>query len=140
MSSRTLWHQSDRETPADQARRTIHQAEAALQALWAVFDAQLDPVAHQDAPKMFGRTLTALGAALQAAQTLVGAYDYFLARCLEAGMSPADAAAAWDMHSSEAFEAEIVEAEAVGPNALRMIDDRLLARLGIAPQRGTNHA
>jgi hypothetical protein len=44
-----------------------------------------------------------------------------------------DAAAAWDMHSSEAFEAELVEAERYGPNALRMIDAALLARLGIAP-------
>jgi hypothetical protein len=48
-------------------------------------------------------------------------------------MSPADAAAAWDIHSSETFEAALVEAESYSPNALRMIDDRLLARLEIPP-------
>ena len=41
--TKIIWHQSDRETPMAQARRTIMQAEATLESLWAVFDAQLDP-------------------------------------------------------------------------------------------------
>jgi hypothetical protein len=73
--------------------------------------AQLVAWPDRDTPTMFGRVLRHLSQAMQAAQTLIEAYDYYLARCLEAGIGPEDAAAAWDIHSSEAFEAELVEAE-----------------------------
>jgi hypothetical protein len=82
---------------------------------------------------MFGRILGHLSTALLQGQTLLEAYDYFQVRCAEAGISPEDAAAAWDMHSSEAFEADIIEAESYGPNAMRMIDETILARLRIPP-------
>jgi hypothetical protein len=140
-ATKIIWKQEDRESPADQARRAIHQAEAALESVWSIWDAQLDVLAHRpDLPKMCGRTITALWTAIQTAQTLVEGYDYYLARCAEAGISPEDAAAAWNMHSSEAFEAELVEAESCGPNALRMIDETILARLGVPPQGETARA
>jgi hypothetical protein len=134
--SNIIWKQADRETPTDKERRTLHQAEAALEVLWAIWDTQLDTLYHRDAPKMFGRVLKQLNAAIHAAQTLVEAYDYYQARCAEAGITPEDAAAAWDMHSTEAFEAELVDAESVGPNAMRMIDEKILATLGIPPHQG----
>ena len=82
---------------------------------------------------MLRRAVDQLSTAISTARILVEAYDYYLARCIEAGISPEDAAAAWNIHSSEPFEAEVVEAESYGPNAMRMIDEHILAKLGIAP-------
>jgi hypothetical protein len=131
-SPNLIWHQADRDTPSEQERRSILQAEAAVKALWAIYDAELASL-QQRAPKMFSRILGQLSTALNQAQTLLEAYDYYQVRCAEAGISPEDAAAAWDTHSSDAFEADIIEAESYGPNAMRMIDETILARLRIPP-------
>lgn len=132
MTTKHIWRQQDRETPMQQARRTILQAEASLHALWGVYDADLDDLRYRG-PAMFQRTLADLATVLNATRTLFEAYDYFLARCAEAGMTPEAAHTAWDEHSTEEFEAEMVEAERAGPNAMRMIDETILARLGIPP-------
>jgi hypothetical protein len=102
----------------------------------AMKDAELDRLRSHHV-KMFPRVIDELGDALHAALTLVRAYDYYIARCTEAGIPPKDAAVAWNIHSSEAFERELVEAESYGPNALRLVDTQILAKLGIAPHEAT---
>jgi hypothetical protein len=93
--SNIIWTQAERETPMEQERRAVLQAEAAVKALWAIYDAELETLRHR-APRMFGRVPARLSGALTQAQTLLETYDYFLARYAEAGLSPEDAAAAWE--------------------------------------------
>jgi len=64
---------------------------------------------------------------------LLEAYDYFLARCQEGGITLEQEEAAWQVHSSAAFEAELIEAESYGPNAIHMIDEQILTHLGLPP-------
>ena len=79
------------------------------------------------------RVLRPLHEALWHTRILLDAYDYFLARCQEAGLTLEQAEAAWQVHSSPAFEAELVTGESYGPNALRMVDEQILAHLGLPP-------
>jgi hypothetical protein len=134
MSSSILWRQEDRETDAEKERRLLHKAQGALQGIWAIVETQLDePFGHRTEPAMLGRVVKHLTTALNAAQTLIDAYEYHLARCLEASLSPETAATAWQLHSSEVFEAELIEAESYGPNFMRLVDETILAPLGIGP-------
>jgi hypothetical protein len=130
--TKILWNQADRETPQERERRTILQAQGLLAAMQHICDEGLDGVWHR-APKLFERLGHTLQDALTAARVWLEAYDYFQARCAEAGMSPEDAAAAWDLHVTPEFERELVEAEGYGPNAIRMLDETVLRTLQIAP-------
>ena len=64
---------------------------------------------------------------------LLEAYDCFLARCQEGGITLEQEEAAWQVHSSAAFEAELIEAESYGPNAMHLIDEQILTHLGLPP-------
>ena len=64
---------------------------------------------------------------------LLEAYDYFLARCQDGGITLEQEEAVWQVHSSAAFEAELIEAESYGPNAIHMIDEQILTHLGLPP-------
>ena len=139
MMSNIIWHQADRETPNQTAVRNIHQAEAVLRSLQGVLHEELADW-HKHPMQMLGRVYEQVSTALNVALTLAEAYDYFLHRCLEAGMSAEDAQAAWNIHSSAAFEAEVVEAESYGPNAMRMIDATILSKLHIAPLEAPEHS
>jgi hypothetical protein len=96
-----------------------------------MYDIQVD-VTRQEGI-FYQRVLGFLSGALYHTRTLLEAYDYYLARCAEAGLTAEQAHTAWQIHSSPEFEAEIVEAESYGPNALRMIDEQVLRPLGIGP-------
>ena len=52
-------------------------------------------------------------------------------------MTAAQAHAAWEAHSSPAFEAELIEAESYSPNALLMVHTQILSHLGIVPHEET---
>ena len=82
---------------------------------------------------LYARALHPLSEQLDAATTLIEAYDCYLARCAAAGLTPERATAAWEAQSTPAWEAELVEAEADGPNALPMVDAQILAALGLPP-------
>jgi hypothetical protein len=113
------------------ARRDILTALAQLRGMESLCDDTLERLQQQ--PVFYKRVLTPLLEALWHTRILLDAYDYFLARCQEAGLTPDQAEAAWQVHSSPAFEAELIEAESYGPNALRMIDEQILAKLGLKP-------
>jgi hypothetical protein len=130
-TSKLIWHQSDREAPLPRARREVQALTTVLQGAYAMYEDQVGLSSHE--VPFYARTLAPVTTALTAAQTLLRAYDYYLARCQEAGRSLDEAQAAWQVHSSPAFEAEIVEAESYGPNAMDMIDREVLAKMGIAP-------
>jgi hypothetical protein len=134
MTTKHIWSQRDRETPMEQTRRDVVTAVAALRHLRAVFEESLEGLyRHQDPSALFARALQPLSEQLNATTTLVEAYDYYLARCAEAGLTPERATAAWEAQTSPAWEAEVVEAEAYGPNALPMVDAQILAALGLPP-------
>ena len=132
MPTKIIWHQKDREDAPTRARRTLIEAEAALSAMWDLYDGRLEHLTASG-PALLTRALKPLSEALLRARTLVDAYDYYVTRCLEAGLTPEQAHAGWDEWSSEDFEADLVEAESYGPNAIAMIDETILARLGIVP-------
>jgi len=113
------------------ARRDILTALAQLRGMESLYDDTLERLQQQ--PVFYKRVLTPLHEALWHTRILLDAYDYFLARCQEAGLTPDQAEAAWQVHSSPAFEAELIEAESYGPNALPMVDTQLLAKLGLKP-------
>jgi hypothetical protein len=126
-----IWRQADRETGLVKARRDLLLALGAVDGLSALSDGHLDRLRHE--PVFYARALTPLFEALSLTRILLEAYEYFLARCQEAGMSLDDAQAAWQVHSSPEFEGELLDAERYGPNAMAMIDQHILARLGIGP-------
>ena len=64
---------------------------------------------------------------------LLEAYDCFLARCQDGGITLEQEEAAWEVHSSAAFAAELIEAESYGPHAMHMIDEQILTHLGLPP-------
>ena len=127
-----IWRQADRESPMEQARRASLAASTALESMYAIYDALLDTAGYEDSA-FYTRVLGEASSALLKARTLLEAFEYFLARCSEAGLTPEQAHAAWHIHSSPAFEAELVEAEALGPNAMGMIDRQVLAKMGLKP-------
>jgi hypothetical protein len=113
------------------ARRDLLTALAQVRAMESLYEDTLERL--RQAPVFYQRVLTSLHETLWHTRTLLEAYDYFLARCAEAGFTPEQAEAAWQVHSSPAFEAELIEAESYGPNALPMVDEQILAKLGLAP-------
>ena len=127
----TIWSQVDRETGIVKARRDLLTTLACVNGMEDMYDAQLERIAQQ--PVFYERVLTPLTTMLWHTRILLEAYDYFLARCLEAGITLDQAQAAWQVHSSAAFEAELIEAESYGPNALHMIDAQILSHLGLGP-------
>jgi hypothetical protein len=127
----TIWSQADREPPLLRARRDILTALAQVRGMESLYEDTLERL--QQEPIFYQRVLKPLHATLWHTRILLEAYDYFLARCLEAGISLDQAEAAWQIHSSPAFEAELVEAESYGPNAMHMIDTQVLCHLGLAP-------
>jgi hypothetical protein len=131
MPTKTIWNQADRETGLAKARREVLMALASVRSLEAIHDAALEAVQQQ--PIFYARVLTPLAERLWHTRILLEAYDYFLARCQEAGVSLDQAQAAWQVHSSPEWEAELREAESYGPNAMGMIDEQILRHLGIAP-------
>lgn len=134
MTTKHIWSQKDRETPMEQARREVLTAVAALRHLRAVFEESLDGLYRHNAPStLYARALQPLSERLNDASTLLDAYDYYLARCAEAGLTPERATAAWEAQSTPAWEAEVVEAESYGPNAMHMVDEQILAALGLPP-------
>jgi hypothetical protein len=137
-----FWRQADREAPLPRARRGVQAMTTVLQGAYAIYEDQIGlrvGLSPHEVP-FYARTLAPVTTALWAARTLFEAYDYYLARCEEAGLSLDDAHAAWQVHSSPAFEAELVEAEADGPNAMGMIDRQVLAKMGIAPHEDLDDA
>jgi hypothetical protein len=127
----TIWSQADRETPMLRARRDLLTTLATVTGMDAMYDAQVERIQQQ--PVFYDRVLKPLATTLWHTRILLEAYDYFLARCQEAGISLDQAQAAWQVHSSPAFEAELIEAESYGPNAMHMIDTQILCHLGLAP-------
>jgi hypothetical protein len=113
------------------ARRDILTALAQVEGMARLYEDTLERLAQE--PVFYQRVLTPLHELLWQTRHLLEAYDYFLARCLEAGITRDQAEAAWQVHSSPAFEAELVEAESYGPNILHMIDTQILCHLGLAP-------
>ena len=126
-----IWGQADRESPMGRARRDIVTALSQVRGMESLYEDHLERLQQQ--PVFYQRVLTPLHDALWHTRTLLEAYDYFLARCGEAGVSLDQADAAWQVHSSPAFEAELIEAESYGPNALHMVDEQILAALGLPP-------
>jgi hypothetical protein len=116
----------------ERARRESLTVLATVTGMTDLYDGQLEAISAQPAI-FYERVLGYLQRALYDTRTLVEAYDYYLARCAEAGVTPDQAHAAWQVHSSPDFEGELGAAEAYGPNAMRMIDEQILAKLGIAP-------
>jgi len=133
MATKLTWHQEDLDTAPARTLRELHKAQSALEVAGDLVDNQLNPLRAEGGPTMFTRALTQFETTLSAMETLTKAYEYYLVRCLEAGLSPAAAATAWNIHSSEAFEDELIEAERHGPNAMQMIDISILRILGIPP-------
>src|SRR5712691_11474922 len=131
-TTKHIWRQADRETPMEQARRASLAASAALSSMWGIHDALLDSAGY-DEVAFYKRVFRELVTTLSTTRTLLEAYEYFLARCAEAGLSPEQAHTSWQVHSSPAFEAELVEAEALGPNAMGMIDRQILRPMGLKP-------
>jgi hypothetical protein len=132
----TIWSQADREPPMLRARRDVLTMLATVNGMDAMYDAHLERIAQQ--PVFYERVLKPLATTLWHTRTLLEAYDYFLARCGEASITLDQAQAAWQVHSSEAFEAELIEAESYGPNAMRMIDEQILRHLGLGPHDETS--
>ena len=133
MTTKQIWSQKDRETPMEQARREVLTAVAALRHLRAVFEESVDSMYSRSDRTLYARALQPLSESLSDASILLEAYDYYLARCAEAGLTPERATAAWEAQSSPGWEAEVIEAEAVGPNAMHMVDAQILAALGLPP-------
>ena len=131
MPTNTIWSQEDRETPMLRARRTLLTTLASVTAMEAIYDRHVERT--QQEPVFYERVLIPLQTALWHTRTLLEAHDYSLARCLEAGVSLDHAHAAWQVHSSPTFEAELIEAESYGPNAMHMIDEQILRHLGLPP-------
>jgi len=131
MHTKQIWRQEDREDSMAAARRTVIKATTTLAGFWALYEADLEGVRYKT--PIYDRALKPLTDALNAARTLLEAYDYFLARCAEAGLTAVQAHAAWEAQSSPAWEAELVDAESYGPNALRLVDEHILSHLGIVP-------
>jgi len=132
-TTKIIWRQEDRETPMERARRASLTASAALASMWGIHDALLDTTGYRDDVAFYDRVFGSLTSALTTARTLLEAYEYFLARCAEAGLTPEQAHTSWQVHSSPAFEAELVNAEEFGPNALGMIDRQILRPMGLQP-------
>jgi hypothetical protein len=121
----------------ERARRDILTALAGVTGMEALYDDHLERLQLQQEPVLYARALKPLHELLWHTRTLLEAYDYFLARCQDAGLSVEQAQAAWQVHSSPAFEAEMIEAESYGPNAMRMIDEQILHHLGLPPHAAT---
>ena len=126
-----IWHQQDRESGLTLARRHVLTTLASVEAMYHMADGALED--RRRTPVFYQRALQPLLTAINQTQTLLEAYDYFLARCQEGGITLDQAEAAWQVHSSAAFEAELIEAESYGPNAMRMIDEQILVHLGLPP-------
>jgi hypothetical protein len=131
-TTKQIWRQEDRESPMERARRESLTASAALVSMWGIYDALIDTTGYNDVA-FYDRVFTSLTSTLTTTRTLLEAYEYFLARCGEAGLSPEQAHTSWQVHSSPAFEAELVHAEEFGPNALGMIDRQILRPMGLQP-------
>jgi hypothetical protein len=127
----TIWSQADREFESQKARRDLLTALAQVRSMESLYEDTLERL--QQAPVFYTRVLRPLHEALWHTRILLDAYDYFLARCQEAGLTLEQAEAAWQVHSSPAFEAELVMGESYGPNALRMVDEQILSHLGLPP-------
>jgi hypothetical protein len=130
-SIKHIWHQDDREEGLTLARRKALMTLATVTALCDIADESLSRVRQE--PVFYKRALEPLSTAIGHARTLLDAYDYYLARCQEGGITLDQAEAAWQVHSSAAFEAEMIEAESYGPNAMHMIDAQILVHLGLPP-------
>ena len=134
MTTKHVWNQTDRESPMEQARRQVMTAAATLRHMRALFEESLDALyRHDDQSTLYGRALQPLSEHLNRATILVDAYEYHLARCAEAGLTPTHAASAWEASSSTGWEAEMIRAEDFGPNVLYNVDKQILAKLGLPP-------
>src|SRR5262245_12476903 len=81
----TIWSQEDREIGIAKARRDVLTTLATVSGMDAMYDAQLERIEQQ--PVFYERVLKPLTTALWHTRILVQAFDYFLARCQEAGVS-----------------------------------------------------
>jgi hypothetical protein len=143
MATEHIWSQPDRETPMQRARRDVITAVGAVESMRALFEDALASLYRPSETTLYARALQPLSAQISRALTLLEAYDYYLARCAEAGLTPAHAQAAWEAQSSAAWEAALVEGESHAPNALAMVDTQSLVALGLPPHEDpsvTNNA
>jgi hypothetical protein len=84
-STKHVWHQEDREDVITLARRRVLMTLAAVEAMSHIADGSLDDLRHKMV--FYQRALAPLQAAISQARTLLDAYDYFLARCQEGGIT-----------------------------------------------------
>ncbi len=132
----TIFGQKGRETPLERARRGVIRAQGALEVVMQLLeDEMMSPLWRDNPHAFFGRVLQPLFTAHAWASTLIEAYDYYLARCAEAGIPAERAHAVWEEYSTPAFEAEVVEVYDLGyfPNIMQRIDEQILVHLGVGP-------
>ena len=134
MATHQVTCQEDRDDEMQRARRTVVKIKAALEAIWLLSDEMLD--AHRYDVPLYTRICAVMAQAVQAQRLLIEAFDYYLARCAEAGLSVREAAAAWERYTAPMFEAELVEEGVYGAALLDRIDFQILLPLGLAPHAG----
>jgi hypothetical protein len=131
-STKFIRHQKDREAGITLARRRVLMTLATVESMGHIADGAFHPTRTTDV--FYPRAEYPLRDAIWHARVLLQAYDYYLARCQEGGITLEQAEAAWQVHSSPAFEAELIEAEeSFRANATHLIDEQILTHLGLPP-------
>jgi hypothetical protein len=126
-----ICEQEDREDGMTLARRRVLKTLATVESMAHIANTAFHPTRTTDV--FYHRTEQPLRDAIWHASVLLRAYDYYLARCQEGGITLAAAEAAWQGHASPAFETALLEEEPWSPNVLHRIDEQILTHLGLPP-------
>ncbi len=93
----------------------------------------IEPYLRKDNVPMIEPLIKAVDVALADVRGFLDCFDYFTARCAEAGITPDDAANQWTTHAPADFLATMRDWLDVGPNAIKLVDELILAPMGRAP-------
>ncbi len=80
--------------------------------------------------------------ALADVSSFLGCFDYFTARCMEAGVTPDEARQQWETHAPADFLTTMRDWQEVGPNEIALVDQFILAPMGLpsCPEKQTPDA
>ncbi len=97
-----------------------------------IFD-DIEPYLRKDTLSTMEQLTKAVSVALADVRSFLGCFDYFAARCVEAGLTPDEARHQWETHAPADFLTTMRSWQEVGPNEIALVDQFILKPMGLPP-------
>ena len=125
-----IWGQADRGSAMQVLHRKIADHARTLRITEDIFD-DIEPALRKDTLSTMEQLTKAVYVALADVRSFLGCFDYFAARCVEAGLTPDEARHQWETHAPEDFLTTMRDWQEVGPNEIALVDQFILAPMGL---------